>query len=564
MTQEEHREHYSPNIDDAPAPLLGTSRRFGVIWIVPLIAALIGAWMAVRAVTQAGPTITIHFKSAEGLEAGKTRIRYKNVEVGKVETIRLSPDLVNVTVTASMVKDIEPYLTENTRFWVVRARVAAGEVSGLSTLFSGAYIGMDPGQAGDTARSFPGLDFPPAVTMDTPGSHFNLRAESLGSLDIGSPVYYRKIKVGQVVRYHMTGDGSGVDIQLFIEAPHDDRVHVNSRFWEASGIDATIDTGGVRIHTDSLINVLIGGIAFQTPANLQPGPPAPQDHTFTLYRSREYIDEPVYTEKMYFVTYFEDNVRGLSQGAPVELQGIKIGEVVDVRLEFARSRSAFRTPVLMVIEPERIDMDGDAEADRRELILDLIERGLRAQPRMALLLTGQHYVHLSMHPGKAPVKVQQAGPYPIIPSIPGATEEITTGIAKFINRLEKLPLEQIGADLHISLKHVRQLTTSEDWPAAVSALHQSLNQLERFTASLNSEVTPEIKTALDQLQRSLSQMEYTLSAAEGVVGGNAPLGHDLHLMVRELTRAGRSVTDLADYLQRNPSALIFGKGAPQP
>ena len=562
MTQELRDPHHP--LDEAPEPLLSRSKRFGVIWVVPLIAVLIGAWMAIRAVTLAGPTVTINFLSAEGLEAGKTRIRYKNVEVGRVESIRLSPDLSSVTVTASMVKDIEPYLTQNTRFWVVRARVAAGEVSGLSTLFSGPYIGMDPGQSGEPVRSFPGLESPPAVTMETPGRYFNLRAESLGSLDVGSPVYYRKIKVGQVVRYEMTQDGSAVNIQLFIQAPHHDRVHINTRFWEASGFDATIGTGGVRINTDSLINVLIGGIAFQTPLNLQPGPQAPLDHTFVLYSSREYIDEPVYSQKMYFISYFEDNVRGLSKGAPVEFQGIKIGEVVDVKLEFAQNRSLFRIPVLMVIEPERIDISGNNHIDRKELILKLIEKGLRAQPRTAMLLTGQLYVHLSLHPDGAPPKVQKAGPYPVIPSLPGATEEITAGITTFVKRLERLPLEQIGNDLSASLKQVRRLATSEDWPAALGALHRSLNELERFTASLNSEMSPEIKTALEQLQRALAQTEHTLSAAEGVVGGNAPLGYDLQLMVRELTKAGRAVSDLADYLQRNPSALIFGKGTPQP
>ncbi|RJQ68900.1 MAG: MCE family protein [Desulfobacteraceae bacterium] len=560
---DEHQEQ-SPNLAAIPQPVLRKSKRLGVIWIIPVIAALVGIWLAVRAVTLAGPTITIAFKSAEGLVAGKTKIKFKDVEVGQVESLGLSPDLSHVTVRASMVGDIEPYLTTNTQFWVVRARVAAGAVSGLSTLFSGAYIGMDPGQAGEPARSFTGLESPPAATVDTPGRFFNLRAESLGSLDVGSPVYYRKIKVGQVVRYEMTKDGSAVNIRLFIQAPHDKGVHVNTRFWEASGFDATIDTSGVRINTDSLINLLIGGIAFQTPTNLQPGPTAPEDHTFVLYSSREQIDEPVYMQKLYLISYFDDNVRGLSKGAAVEFRGIKIGEVVDVKLEFSEKQSAFRTPVLMVIEPERIDIAGENKVDKEGLILKLIERGLRAQARTALLLTGQLYVHLSMYPEAAPQKLRHAGPYAVIPSVPGTTEEITSGITTFLKRLEKLPLEQIGSDLSASLGHIRQLVASEDWVAALGSLRHSLNQLESFTAALNSEVAPEFKTALAQLQRTLAQSEHTLSAAEGLVGGNAPLGYDVQQMLRELTKAGRAVTALADYLQRNPDAFIFGKGAPQP
>jgi paraquat-inducible protein B len=238
--------------------------------------------------------------------------------------------------------------------------------------------------------------------------------------------------------------------------------------------------------------------------------------------------------------------------------------VVDVKLEFAQKQSAFRIPVLMVIEPERINIEGQNNIEKETLLLSLIERGLRAQPRTGMLLTGQLYVHLSMYPDGAPQKIKQAGPYPVIPSIPGATEEITAGISNFIKRLERLPLEQIGNDLSASLKHIRHLTASEDWVAALSTLRRSLNQLDQFTAALNSDVTPDVRTALEQLQRTLAQAEHTLTAAEGIVGGNAPLGYDLQLMMRELTKAGRAVTTLADYLQRNPDALIFGKGAPLP
>lgn len=553
----------SSDLDSVPKPILQKSRRFSIIWIIPLIAAAVGAWLAIKAVTQAGPTISIAFKSAEGLEAGKTKIKFKDVDVGKVESIRLSPDLSHVTVTASMVHDIENYLTEDTRFWVVRARVAAGEVSGLSTLFSGAYIGMDPGRGGDSARSFMGLESPPAVSMDTPGSYYTLRAERLGSLDIGSPVYYRDIKVGQLVSYKMTADGSAVDIQVFIQAPHDKRVHLNSRFYLASGFDFTIDTSGVRIDTDTLISLLIAGISFQTPTNLQPGPPAPRDHAFVLYNSRDQINEPVYTEKAYFVAYFEDNVRGLSKGAPVEFRGIKVGEVVDVKLEYVQKQTSFLIPVLMVIEPERITVLGENQIDRDSLVQKLIEKGLRAQLRTGLLLTGQLYVNLSMYPDAQPVKVRYDGSYPIIPSIPATTEEITAGITTFLRRLEKLPIEQIGRDLSTSLRRIRQLVDSDDLSTAVRTLRGSLSQLEQFTTTLNSDVTPEVKTSLGQLQKTLEQAENTLSSTENLVGGNAPLSYDLQQMIRELAKAGRAVTTLADYLQRNPEALIFGKGIPR-
>ena len=245
-----------------------------IVWIVPLVAILIGGWLVYKAITEKGPTITITFQNAEGLEAGKTKIKFKDVEVGQVEDIHLSPDLSQVIVTAQLTRDAKEYLTENTRFWVVRARIAGGGVSGLGTLFSGAYIGMDPGKPGKTARSFKGLDTQPIVTTDLPGRHFVLKAERLGSLDVGKPVYFRQIKVGQVVAYEMEKDGQDVDIKIFIHAPHHERIRENTRFWNAGGLDVSVDAGGIKVNTESFVAIMIGGIAFENPKNSDPGPAA--------------------------------------------------------------------------------------------------------------------------------------------------------------------------------------------------------------------------------------------------------------------------------------------------
>ncbi|MDA8137417.1 MAG: MlaD family protein [Desulfobacteraceae bacterium] len=549
---------------DVPQAIVRRGSRFGLIWLIPIVAALVGIGLAVKAIIQAGPTITITFKSAEGLEAGKTRIKYKDVEIGKVESIRLSEDLAHVTVIAKMVKETEDYLTADTRFWVVRARLAAGEVSGLGTLFSGAFIAMDPGQPGKTSRDFTGLERPPVVSMDTPGSYYYLRAADLGSLEIGSPVYYRQIKVGQVVSYDMTDDGSAVIIRIFIQAPDDRRVRENTRFWDAGGLNVTVDTKGININTGSLVALLIGGIAFETPMNLAPGEEAKPDHTFILYSNRDQIEEPVYTSKLYFITYFDESVRGLVKGAPVEFRGIKIGQVLDVRLEFDQQKLVFRTPVLMAIEPERITSTGERHLQSDQLITKLISKGLCAQLRTGVLLTGQLYISLSMQHKAPPKEVTYAGPYPIIPAIPGATEEITTGLANFINRLEKLPVEEIGGDLSVSLKQIKKLVDSEQTAAALTALGQTLTQLQQFSATLNTQTAPQMSAILDQLHLTVDQAQKTLIAAQNMTDSRAPLAYDLQQMMQELAKAGRAVSVLADYLQRHPEALIYGKGAPPP
>ena len=553
-----------PDLERVPRAVIRPPKRFGLVWLIPLVAALVGAWLAVKAVTESGPTIHVAFNTAEGLEAGKTKIKYKDVEIGRVESIRLGKDLGRVTVTAKMVKDIEDYLTENTRFWVVRARVAAGQVSGLGTLFSGAYIGMDPGQPGKKANTFVGLETPPAVSMDTPGGYFNLRADRLGSLDIGSPVYYRQIRVGQVVSYQMTDDGSAVDIRIFVNEPHNERVFENTRFWDASGLNVSMGADGVKLNTESVMALLIGGIAYETPDNLNPGGIAGEDHTFVLYSNKDQIDQPQYGLRYYVVAYFDETVRGLKKRAPVEFSGIKVGEVVSVRLEFDQKDLEFRIPVLMAIEPDRIDLKNEVDADSENMISKLIAKGLRAQLRTGSLLTGQLFVHLSMFPDARPQKLAQNGAFPVIPTMPGSTEEITASIAKFASGLEKVPVEQIGRDLSQSLKSINALASSKDLAEAIRALRRSLDQISQFSAGLNRETAPQIHQALGQLNRTLAEAERAMTATEHLVSGSGPLTYELQELMKELAKAAQAISILADYLERHPEALVFGKGDPQP
>lgn len=538
----------------APEPDVRPAHRFSLIWLIPITAALIGLVLAVKTITEQGPTITIAFSSAEGLEARKTKIKYKDVVVGQLEDIQLDPDLSQVRVTASMVPEISDYLTESTRFWVVRARVAAGEVSGLGTLFSGSYIAMDPGKPGDSISEFKGLESPPVVSADSAGTFFKLRAEKLGSIDAGAPVYFRQIKVGQVADYEMRPDGTAINIRIFIEAPHDERINQNTRFWNASGLDIKADAIGVRINTESLTSLLTGGIAFETPANLVPGGPVDSKvHVFTLYERYDQIGEPIYADRVYFVSYFDGTVRGLNVGAPVEFGGIKIGEVVDVKLEFDPQAVSFRIPVLSFIEPERIDIIGEATAEDNEILAELVRKGFRAQLRTGVLLTGQLYVNLGIYPDAKAEKLNYASGYPVLPTLPEPVQEITTSLASLLDRFEKLPIEEIGGDMRDTVRHAKQLVGSEDLMAAVGALNQTLTQLQQFSALLNDKLAPQASAALVQSRQALS-------AAEKVLNADSPLTYELNQTLKALSKAARAVEALADVLEQNPQALIYGKG----
>jgi paraquat-inducible protein B len=562
-----------------------SSRRhqISIVWFVPLVAILIGGWLVYKTLSEKGPTITVSFKSAEGLEAGKTKIKYKDVELGQVTEIRLTPDLSRVLVTAELVKEAEDFLSANTRFWIVRARVAAGQISGLGTLFSGAYIGLDPGNPGLPGTQFVGLETPPVVTTDLPGSHFRLHASRLGSLDIGAPVYFRQIKVGQVVGYNLQEDGKAVSVKIFINDPIDKQVYKNTRFWNASGLDFAIDAGGIRVNTESLVTILIGGIAFDTPANLEPGGPAEDGDNFKLYESRERIFDKTYTEKSRWLLYFEGSVRGLTVGSPVEFRGIPVGQVLDINMEFDAAKKTFLIPVLIEIEQERIKVINEMkETDGKKQNDFLVEQGMRAQLKTGSLITGQLYVDLDFHPNAEPAQIIWEGRYPQMPTVPTSMEEITTSLTQLLKKLEKLPIEQIGNDLRDTIQGAKRLVNSAELQEAITALNQTLNQAQIFAATLNKVITPELRSAVanlnttlkhtkklaqnfdrtvvPELDATLKEAQFTLNAIKGSVSKDSPLYYELMRVFKELSGAARSIRVMADYLERNPDALIYGKG----
>ncbi len=302
-----------PDISDIPEAVARPKRRFSfqLVWIIPIVAALIGITLAVRAYIERGQTITITFVTGEGLEAGKTNIRYKEVEIGRVEKIVISEDRSHVMVTARVNRESKGFLVEDTRFWVVRPRISGGYVSGLSTLMGGTYIGMDVGKSKEPASKFKGLEVPPVVTMDVPGSTFYLHATDLGSLSIASPVFFRRLPVGQVVAYDLDKDGRGVTFTIFINAPYDRYVRSNTRFWNASGIDFALNANGVKVKTESLVSILLGGIDFEAPAGKNEAARAAPNSTFTLFANKE--DAMLHAEAARtFLLKFRESVRGLA------------------------------------------------------------------------------------------------------------------------------------------------------------------------------------------------------------------------------------------------------------
>jgi len=549
--------NHEPDLSDLPQADIRSKRQISIVWLIPIVAVLIGGWLAYKGLSEKGPMVAITFESAEGLEAGKTQLKYKDVKIGQVENIRFNADLSRVIVTAQLVKEAGPFLTENTRFWVVRPRVTASGVSGLGTLFSGAYIGMDPGKEGESARRFKGLEIPPVVTTGMPGREFLLRASSLGSLDIGAPVYYRQIQVGQVIGYDLNKEGQSLSVKIFINAPHDKLVLKNTRFWNASGFDLKLDASGLTLNTESMVSIMMGGIAFDTPTSLEVGGPAEEGHIFRLYETRASIFDRTYTEKVHYILHFNESIRGLTVGAPVEFRGIKLGQVVDIKSEFELETATPRIAVLIETEPQRWKIAGTAREatleDSKETLVKLVAKGLRAQLKTGSLLTGQLFVNIDFYPDAPKAEVKYGEKFPVLPTIPAPLQIITARVNELLSKLETVPIEKIGKDLGDTLHNVKRLSESKELLEAVQALNQTLQETRQLVHNLDSNVTPAISSTLDQAQQ-------TLASVEGTLGKDSPLQYELRQSIKELGESARSLRVLLEYLERHPDALIFGKG----
>jgi paraquat-inducible protein B len=532
-------------------------RRVAFVWIIPFLAAAVAIGIAVQRVLTEGPTITILFQEAGGVAAGKTVLKYKDVDIGQVTAVQLAQQFSKVAVTVKVDRSARGLMVEDARFWIVEPRITLSGVSGLGTLLSGNYIGMQVGRSTREQRHFVGLDTPPAIT-DQPGRRFLLKAHDLGSLGIGAPIYYRRLTVGEIAAYALATDGDGIDITVFINTPFERYVTTETRFWDASGIDLTLNAEGLELRTQSLVSILAGGLAFDAPAFATAGEPARENAVFTLYGSRATaMRQPDPIARRYLI--YPESAAGLAVGAPVKLLGLSAGEVAEVGAALDPTTRKFRPRVLVTFFPERLiaRLTG-AQADMGRAFMEagtaarlalirhqVDDLGLRAQIQSGNLLTGEHYVSLDYHP-EAPRPTLDWDQDPLeIPVLAGgfdAIEErvqsVLAQVDKILVKVDKMPLDDIAADLNKTIKTLDGLLKAAD-TKTLPAMSQTLSGLDRTLATA---------------QRLFKDTNATL------LGPDAPGQQELRDALQEIARTARSLRVLTDYLERHPEALIRGKG----
>ena len=530
-------------------------RGLSIVWIIPVVAAIIGGWLIYKTISEKGPTVTMTFEDGSGLEAGKTKIKYKSIDIGTVKSVHISLDLSRVVVTAEFNRMAEPYLTENTRFWVVRPRIGLGGISGLETLVSGAFIAMDP-RPGASAQTFTGLEKPPGVTREDEGAQFRLRAENLGSSSPGAPIFFHDIQVGRVLDYELEKDGGAVLIDIFIQAPHHLRVRDTSRFWQLSGFEISLGAEGLDVKMESLNSLLTGGIAFDTPATAggseEPSQPGTE---FNLFKNFASIQEEKYVLTRPFLINFDGSVRGLSVGAPVEFRGIKVGIVSDIAVHLNPDTLEIKIPVLIDIQPERITTPqvimSKIQENKYAVMKHMVKRGLRAQLETGSLLTGQLFVQLDFHQDLPQQELIMTGKYPEIPAIPAAMDQVRRTVTDVMAEIRRLPFDKIAKEILETVEGGNRLVNSPDTQKAVRNLNAALGNVEKLTEGLDRQV--------DTLANSLDQTLVTVRKALQVADPNSPAAVNMNSALKELSAAARSIRVLADYLEQHPEALVKGK-----
>ncbi|MEN9595575.1 MAG: hypothetical protein RL236_9 [Pseudomonadota bacterium] len=516
---------------DADDVKLNKKSELSLIWFLPLIAILVSGWLIYKSFSEKGEVITISFPTAEGLDVDKTKIKYLDVEIGKVTTININNNLKTIVVTAQMNNSSSDYLKDNTQFWVVRPQVGLGGISGLGTLLSGAYIELKPG-FGEHKHDFIGLSNPPPLKANAEGKEFILETNNLGSMKTGTPINFHGISVGQVLSHELSAAADAIRLTIFISKPYDQFIRKNTRFWIDSGVDLSASADGFKVRTGPLISLLSGGIAFRASAEDGIEAIQPENTLYPLFDTYEASTQISYTNTLNYVMYFNGSVRGLTEGAPVQLRGYPVGKVLNVSLELDEKTTEIRIPVIVELQPERIkDVNPDIKILPQEIISQLIEKGLRAQLQTGSLLTGQLLVDLDFHPKSKITLNSSHSFYPEFPTTASSLDQFTHSANIIMDKIAKLPLENLTVEINKTLQGLQGTTAAA-------------------TNTLNS-----VKGTMGTADKTLNTAQKALSNFEA----GATTHYQLEQLLQELTQAAGSVKQLTDYLAQHPESVVRGK-----
>lgn len=563
--------------ESTPPPAIGyaterRAKRVSIVWLIPLLAIAIGVWLAWTTLSKQGPLITVSFESGEGLQAGQSLLKFKDITFGTVQSLNLAPDHQRVDVKVQTTRAAENLLTDRTIFWVVKPRLFAGNLSGLDTLVSGSYVAMLPGSDGGKSQtSFIGRNDPPVREANVPGRTFLLKANRIGSISLGSPVFFRDFSVGEVLGWDLGDMADHVTIHVFVRAPFDKYVVDETRFWNASGLSVKLGGAGVQVELESIKALLLGGIAFDTPVAVKAAEPvvaaAPSvaDHLFPLFSDRDTANNASYKVSAQLVSYFPGSVRGIAPGSDVLIHGLVVGRVTSVELHYDPAKDTIVAPIRYEVEPERILGVGAKTIfpNMTAAVNAMVMKGFRSSLQTTSLITGQQAVSIEVVPDAPPAVVTKDGDYFVMPTTSGGGfAGLQASAATLLDQVNTIPFTQIGDNLNGILKSFNSATNGPELKQAVAELSGTLSAVQDVARKLDSGLTPTLKqlpALTTELSRTIANTNKLVQSINTGYGDNTKFNRDVDRMLAQLNDTLRAVRSLADLLTRHPEALIKGR-----
>ena len=540
MTEEEEESTQEPRA------VVRRRRRWSSVWVVPAVALVLAGWLVWKHYHDKGPLAYVRFSTAESIEAGKTEVRCRAVRVGIVEKIELADDLQSVVAEVRIDPDSEDLLRRGSRLWVVKPRVSASTISGLGTLITGAYIELEPGDGPPPVHHFDGLEEPPVTSANVPGLRLTLVAEDAGSLTAGSPIYYRGFEVGRVERRTLDIKNRRIRFDVFIDDDYADLVREGTCFWNTSGIDVTAGADGFKLSTPSFQAMLSGGASFAVPRGGVPGGLINDGRVFSLFTDEDEAKKSIFVPDHKCLLFFDQSVRGLTVGAPVEFRGIPLGRVVEISFEHSPNGDS-RVPVVIEIDSDTLTKVIEDIDNGKDVLAECVRRGLRATLSTGSLLTGALYIDLDFVPDAPPEELTKSGEYDVIPTESSGLAQLEDKVNAILTKIEKLPLDETltkfgsaADEIAITVKEVR---------GAIDEAEAALAEAKKLLAR-------------DETQNLTAELEATLKEVRGSVESLGPQGAvqgDLSRTLDELRAALRAFKTLSDSIEEKPNSLLFGR-----
>lgn len=537
----------------APAlPEFRAAQRWNIVWVVPILALLIGGWLIYKNYASKGPVARVRFETADGIAAGKTEVRCRSVRVGLVKDVQLADDLHSVQVSVQMEPQGTTLLRQDSRFWVVRPRVSGADISGLGTLLTGAYIELEPGTGALGAIDFNGLEKPPPTNRNVPGRRLVLKAEEAGSLTVGSSVFYRGVEVGRIEDRELGPDGKHVVYNAFIHEEFMGWITENTRFWNTSGVDISAGATGLKVRTPSFTAMVSGGASFGVPFGLPPGKPIGADGAeFKLYDDEDEAQNTLFHPDTKLLLMFEQSVLGLSKDAAVRFKGINIGRVLEVSFELAGSRSDARIPVLVELDSSMLCRGLQEPAGKKnpELWDDAVAKGLRAALKSENLLVTGLYVDLDCYPTLPLAKMEKIGELPVLPTVAAGFAQLEEKLTVIMNKLDALPLEETMTSIG---------KAADEAANTVAAARTTMDELNTAVAAARKILdNPEMQAIPADLRETLTKLQQTVAS----IGPDGAVQGDLLRTLDELRGSLRSIKSLSTTIDEEPNSVIWGKNS---